>query len=290
MSIWLQFLSCVLIWGSTWIAIRYQLGMVPPEWSIVYRFTLAALITAIYLSLKRIRPAATGRQHVLLMLYGLFQFCLNFIFVYHAEKTVPSGMMAIIFGLMVITNPLLAYLFMRARLTTLTLVGGLISVAGVALMFLPQIRDFSLASAELRGLGLAFVGVLAASVGNIFSAQPGLKKLSVMTTNLWGMAYGASFTALYASVWVGAPVLDLRWEYLAGLAFLAVFGSVIAFTFYVTIIRTLGLNVAAYTSVLIPVVALVWSTLDGEFHWQLLTVAGVALALTGLLIALRKRA
>ncbi len=289
MNIWLQFLGCVLIWGSTWIAIRYQLGTVPPEWSIVYRFSLAALITAIVIVSQRIRPSASLKQHLLLLGYGLFQFCLNFIFVYHAEKTVPSGMMAIIFGLMVITNPVLARLFMAIPMTALTLLGGLVSVVGVALMFLPQIREFSLADAQVRGLGLAFVGVLAASVGNIFSAQPDLKKLPVLTTNLWGMAYGASLTALYASVHVGAPVFDGRWEYIAGLAFLAVFGSVVAFTFYVTIIRKLGLAVAAYTSVLIPIVALIWSTLDGEFHWQVLTLLGVGLALAGLLIAVRRR-
>jgi drug/metabolite transporter (DMT)-like permease len=290
LTLWLQFLACVLIWGSTWIAIRYQLGTVPPEWSIVYRFGLASLLTIAVILAQRIRPSATVKQHFMLMIYGLFQFSLNFIFVYHAEKTVPSGMMAVIFGLMVIMNPALARLLMNAPMTSATLAGGLVSVLGVILMFLPQITHFSLDDASVQGLALAFVGVVAACFGNMCAAQPLLKKLPVMTTNLWGMAYGTSFTALYAILFVGPPVFDTRLEYVGGLAFLAIFGSVIAFTFYVNIIRSAGMTVAAYTSVLIPIVALIWSTLDGEFHWQTLTVAGVILALAGLLIAVRRRA
>lgn len=290
MTIWLQFLACVLIWGSTWIAIRYQLGVVPPEWSIVYRFGLATLCLMVIVIIRRIKPSATLRQHGMLMLYGLFQFSLNFVFVYHAEKTVPSGMMAVIFGLMVIVNPILAWIFMKTRLTAAMMIGGFVSLLGVVLMFLPELQDVSLQDGRLRGLGLAFIGVVAACFGNLCAAQPSLKRLPVMTTNVWGMAYGTSFTALYASIIVGAPVLDTDIRYVGGLLFLALIGSVVTFTFYVNIIRTLGLSVAAYTSVLIPVVALVWSTLDGEFHWQALTIAGVVLALAGLLIAIRKRA
>jgi drug/metabolite transporter (DMT)-like permease len=289
-NIWLQFLSCVLIWGTTWIAIRYQLGTVAPEWSIAYRFGLAVIGMFVIVVVQRVKPSATLKQHLLLMFYGLFQFCLNFVFVYHAEKTVPSGMMAVVFGLMVILNPLFARTIMGTQIRSTTVIGGCISVLGVALMFLPQISNFSLADTGVRGLALAVLGVLAACAGNVCAAQPSLKKLSTLTTNLWGMAYGTSFTALYAIAMVGPPTFDYRLEYIGGLAFLALFGSVIAFTFYVNIIRTLGLSVAAYTSVLIPIVALVWSTLDGEFHWQGLTVAGVLLALFGLLVAVRKRA
>jgi drug/metabolite transporter (DMT)-like permease len=289
-TIWLQFIGCVLIWGTTWIAIRYQLGAVPPEWSIVYRFGLATLCMVMIIIARRIKLAATPRQHAMLMLYGLFQFSLNFLFVYHAEKTVPSGMMAVIFGLMVIINPVLARLFMNVRLSAGTVVGGFVSVAGVVLMFLPQVQAFSLHDSSVRALGLAFTGVVAACFGNLCSAQQSLKRLPVMTTNLWGMAYGTSFTAVYASIFAGAPVFDPDIHYVGALLFLALLGSVVTFTFYVNIIRSLGLAVAAYTSVLIPVVALGWSTLDGEFHWQALTVAGVALALIGLLIAVRKKA
>ncbi len=289
MTIWLQFLGCVLIWGSTWIAIRYQLGHVPPEWSIVYRFALAALIMAALVIGQKIKAAASWRQHGLLMLYGLFQFCLNFVFVYRAEMIIPSGMMAVIFGLMVIFNPLLARLVMGTTLSRATLIGGIVSVIGVSLMFLPQIRSFSLADSGVRGIGTALLGVLAACCGNLCAAQPGLKKLPNMTTNLWGMAYGASFTAMYASLFAGPPAFDFDIKYIGGLLFLSVFGSVTAFTFYVNIIRARGIAVAAYTSVLIPIVALLWSALDGEFHWQWLTIAGIALALTGLLIAVQRR-
>jgi drug/metabolite transporter (DMT)-like permease len=290
LNIWLQFLGCVLIWGSTWIAIRYQLGVVPPEWSIVYRFGLATLCMIVIVIVQRTKPSATLKQHGMLMLYGLFQFCLNFIFVYHAEKTVPSGMMAVIFGLMVIVNPILARIFMNTKMTVAMMIGGLLSVAGVVLMFLPDVREVSFHDSRVRGIALAFIGVVAACFGNLCAAQPSLKRLPIMTTNLWGMAYGSSFTAMYASVWVGAPVFDMNIHYIGGLAFLALIGSVVSFTFYVNIIRTLGLSVAAYTSVLIPIVALGWSTLDGEFHWQVVTVAGVVLALAGLLIAIRKKA
>jgi drug/metabolite transporter (DMT)-like permease len=290
MTIWLQFFACVLIWGSTWIAIKYQIGDVPTEWSVTYRFFLAALVLAVITIYRKLKPAVSWKQQILLMGYGFFQFCLNFQFVYEAEKTVPSGLMAILFALMVITNPIFGRFIFGTRITTATLIGGLLGVIGVAFMFESQVKSFSLEDAGLRGLIFGLLGVISASIGNIFIAAPELKKLPPMTTNLWAMAYGASTSAIFASINAGPPTFSFAPLYLGGLVFMVLFGSVVAFSFYVNIIRTRGLTFAAYTGVLIPIVALTWSWGINEFEWSYFTFLGIALALAGLLIALRPKA
>ncbi len=290
MNIWLQFFACVLIWGSTWIAIKYQIGDVPTEWSVTYRFFLAALVLAMITIYQKIRPSVSLKQHVLLIGYGFFQFCLNFQFVYEAEKTVPSGLMAILFALMVISNPILARMIFGTRISAATWIGGVLGVIGVMFMFESQIKSFSWQDAGLRGLLFGVAGVLSASIGNIFIAAPELKKLPSMTTNLWAMAYGASMSAIFASINAGPPRFSFEPLYLGGLLFMVIFGSVLAFNFYVNIVRARGLTFAAYAGVLIPIVALTWSWAINEFEWSYFTFIGIILALAGLLIALRRQA
>jgi drug/metabolite transporter (DMT)-like permease len=287
MTVWLQFLGCVLIWGSTWIAIKYQIGDVPTQWSVAYRFILAAIILAGVVIVRKLRPSVSLKQNILLIGYGLFQFCLNFQFVYAAEKTVPSGLMAILFALMVITNPVFSRFIFGSRISTATFIGGAVSVLGVALMFESQIISFSWADAGVHGLIIGLLGVLSASIGNIFAAAPELRKLPPMTTNLWAMAYGASASAIYASIAAGPPSFSIAPLYLAGLAFTTLFGSVLGFSFYLNIIRAKGLTVAAYVGVCVPIIALAWSWAINEFQWSYFTFLGIALALAGLLIALK---
>jgi drug/metabolite transporter (DMT)-like permease len=289
-SLWLPFILCTLIWGSTWLAIKLQLTQVAPSWSVTYRFAAAALVLAL-LSLASKPGRSLGvQQHISMALQGFFQFCLNFMLVYESEHYIPSGLLAICFALMVLTNPLLARLLHGTKIASATLIGGSVAIIGVVLMFLPEIKQISWGDAATRGLLLGIGGMLAASVGNQFPAYRALKGVDARTMMLWAMAYGAAASALWAAYSAGAPHFSFDVQYLGALAFLVLFGSCLAFTLYYGMIQRHGVTIAAYTGVFIPVVALAWSTLFENYHWGWLNILGGLVALAGTVMAQRRPA
>jgi drug/metabolite transporter (DMT)-like permease len=287
-SLWLPFIVVVLIWGSTWYAIKLQLTQVAPAWSVTYRFVGAALVLALIVAARVKAKPLSLLQHLLLAGQGFLQFCLNFLLVYEAEHYIPSGLLAICFALMVLSNPLLARLLQGQPLASATVTGGMIAIAGVVLMFLPEIKQLTWNDSATRGLLLTCGGVLAASMGNQFPAIPALKKVDARTMMLWSMAYGAAACALWASFRAGPPNFSFDPQYLAALGFLILFGSCLAFTLYYGMIQRHGVTVAAYTSIFIPVVALGWSTMFENYHWSLINILGGIVALGGTIIAQRR--
>jgi len=289
MPAWLAFSTIVLIWGSTWLAITTQIVDVPAAWSVTYRYVIAAFVLWCICIAKREPLKVNLRQHVLLMALGLFQFCINYLFVYEAEKYIASGLVAVAFAMMVVTNPILARIVFKQRFTPALLIGAVLGMAGIGLLFSSQITDFDWHNQGVKGLALCFAGLLAASIGNLFPASKKLRGMSIYTMNAWGMAYGAAATAIFAVYLAGPPVLNYEPTYLGGLVYLAVPGSVIAFHLYYQTIRAWGVSRAAYSSVLIPVVALALSTLFEGYKWGIPEIAGAALAIAGTVVAVASR-
>jgi drug/metabolite transporter (DMT)-like permease len=169
----LPFAIVTLIWGSTWIVIKDQLGPVPASWSITYRFTLAAAGMFAYCAVKRLPFRIDRRGHLLAASFGLPQFFLNFTFVYAAEQYVTSGLVAVVFALLLVPNTLFGILFLKHRLDVRFLVGSLVAVAGVALLFVQELRSSTLPpGAVLIGIGLTLLGVVSASVSNVMQPSP----------------------------------------------------------------------------------------------------------------------
>jgi drug/metabolite transporter (DMT)-like permease len=287
-SLWLPFFVVTLIWGSTWLAIKLQLTQVAPAWSVTYRFAAAAILLALMSLASKPGRALGVQQHFMMALQGFFQFFLNFMLVYQSEHYIPSGLLAICFALMVLTNPLLARLMHGTKVAPATFAGGSVAIIGVVLMFLPEIKQISWGDAATRGLLLCVGGVLAASVGNQFPAYRALKGVDARTMMLWSMAYGAAASALWAGYSAGAPQFSFDMQYLGALGFLIVFGSCLAFTLYYGMVQRHGVTIAAYTSIFIPVVALAWSTFFENYHWGWANMLGGIVALSGTLIALRR--
>ncbi|MGK2285069.1 DMT family transporter [Pedomonas sp. V897] len=289
MPAWLAFSTIVLIWGSTWIAITTQLAGVPAAWSVVYRYVIAAAVVWAICIARREPLKVSPRQHLMLVTMGLLQFCINYIFVYEAERYIASGLVAVAFAMLVIFNPIMARIAFKQRFTPALLLGAALGVAGIGLLFSSQIADFRWGDRGIVGLALSLASVLAASIGNLFPATKGLRSLSIYTMNAWAMAYGAAATAILAVAYAGPPVLRLDMAYLGGLLYLAIPGSVIAFHLYYQTIRAWGVSRAAYSSVLVPVVALGLSTLFEGYRWGVAEMAGAALAIGGTLIAVASR-
>jgi drug/metabolite transporter (DMT)-like permease len=282
-----SFALIVLIWGSTWIVIKDQLGSVPPTWSVTYRFVIAGAAMFAYALATGAPLRMNWKGHALAAAFGLPQFVLNFNFVYAAELYVTSGLVAVVFALLMVPNSALAWLFLKHRMTGRFVLGSLVACAGVALLFVQEMRASPASSSEVAvGIGLTLLGVLSASAANVLQAGAAMKARPVATNLAWGMFYGVIGNALLAWLWFGPPVVEARAGYWIGLVYLGLFASAAAFTLYFGIMRAVGPGKAAYSSLIIPVVAMAISTVAEDYKWSLLAVGGGALALLGMVIAL----
>jgi drug/metabolite transporter (DMT)-like permease len=280
----------VLIWGSTWIVIRDQLGHVPPSWSVTYRFLVAGLALTAVAAVQRVafpREAAFWRFAAVL---GTAQFVLNFNFVYRAEQHITSGLVAVIFALLLVPNALLARVFLGQRLGRQLLVGSVIAMAGIALLFIQEARSDPNGPREsLIGIAITLCAVLSASTANVMQATKTAARYPMAPMLAAAMLIGAGIDAAFAWVTTGPPVFDWRASYIAGVLYLGIAASAIAFTLYFRLIRTIGPAKAAYNGVIVPVVAMLLSTVFEGYRWTPLAAAGGVLTGIGLVVAFSAR-
>ena len=284
----LLYLITVFIWGSTWLAIKFQLGVISPELSIAYRFVLAAAILFVFSFFRRLPLHFSLKSHAFFALQGLFLFSLNYFMVYLAEGYLTSGLVAIIFSVIIMLNVLFGAVFLRNPVRLRVVLGALVGLFGLLFVFWPEISPFDPSSQNVLGMIFTFIGTLSASLGNVVSAHNQRQKLPVVQTNAFGMLYGAIFMFLLALIRGNQPQFDPSIGYMASLLYLAVFGSVIAFGSYLTLLGRIGLDRAAYVMILFPIIALLLSTLFEDLQWGVLQIMGVVLVLFGNGIVLTK--
>jgi len=283
------YMVAVLIWGSTWLVIKFQLGVVPPMVSVAWRFALAALMLLAYSAVRRRPLGFSARDHLWIALQGVLLFGVNYAGVYIAEQYLTSGLVAVVFSIVVFMNALGMRLFFCQPIRPATIAAATVGVAGVALIFWPEIRRFSNSGEQLYGLAWAVGATAVASLGNMVATRIHRRQLPVMQINAWSMLYGALFVAAVALATGQRFGFDVAWPYIGSLVYLALFGSALAFGAYLTLMRRIGADRASYTAVAIPVVALLLSSAFEHLRWHLETFLGVALCLAGNLLMLRRR-
>jgi drug/metabolite transporter (DMT)-like permease len=278
----------VLIWGSTWLAIKFQLGLVPPAVSVAWRFAAAALMLMGYARIRRLPLRFDGRTHGWLALQGLLLFGINYVLVYLSEQSLTSGLVALIFSLIAFFNILGMRVFFSKPVGLAALGGAALGVIGVALVFWPEVAHFSASPARRLGVAFALASTVIASLGNMAATRNHHSRLPVIQANAWAMLYGAGFVALYAAL-DGEPfAFERSIPYVVSLLYLALFGSVIAFVAYLTLLGRIGADRAGYTAVAIPVVALVLSTFFEGLRWDVTMLAGIAMCVAGNVLVLRR--
>ena len=287
MNLFLYVLT-VLIWGTTWIALKLQLGVVAIAVSIVYRFGLAALVLFAVLLLSRKLQVMNKRGHLICLAQGLCLFCVNFMCFLTASQWVPTGLIAVVFSTATLWNALNARVFFKQKIARNVIAGGALGLLGLALLFWPELSGHTATPQTLLGLGLALIGTMCFSAGNMLSSLQQKAGLKPLTTNAWGMLYGAGMLAVYCA-FNGIP-FDMEWNtrYIGSLLYLVIPGSVIGFTAYLTLVGRMGPERAAYCTVLFPLVALNVSAFVEGYQWTAPALAGLVLVMLGNVLVFRK--
>jgi drug/metabolite transporter (DMT)-like permease len=276
----------VLIWGTTWYVIKFQLGVVEPEISLVYRFGLAAACVFLFARMTGSPLALSWRDHRFVALQGATLFCLNYWMTYLSTQYLTSGLVAVLFTSIIFFNIVNGRLILGMAIEARVLAAAGAGVLGVALLFLPELQAAMREPEIAHGAALALGATYVASLGNIAASRNTQASLPVLTVNAYGMAYGAAGLAVIAAI-RGTPIdFDARWPYVLSLLYLSLAGTSLAFGLYLALIKRIGAARAAYTSVLFPVVALVVSTLFEGYRWSLPAAVGLAVLVAGNALAL----
>ena len=268
-----QFLVATLIWGTTWIAITFQLGSVAPEASVTYRFLLAGVVLSLWARIKGEPLALTARQHGWMALLGLF-YAVNYAFIYRAEMQISSGLVAVAGSAMLFFNIVLSRWLFNSPITRELTLGAGLGVLGMLLVFWPEVAAFSGRDGTL-GVVYALVGSFGAACANMVAMRNAKAGLPVLTTNAWWMLWCAGFMAVAVPLSGAEFAFELSTGYVLSLLYLAIFGSVIAFSCYLALVGKIGASRASYMAVLTPIVALIISTFFENMQWHLSSVLGV---------------
>jgi drug/metabolite transporter (DMT)-like permease len=283
------FILISLIWGSTFYAITFQLGEVAKEWSLFYRFLIATILLFLFAHFTKRRLKFELDDHKIFIGLGIFIFSLNYYLTYWGTEYLTSGLVAVVFSSITLMNILNAAWILKRPFEPLVLAASLVGMFGVLLLFLPEIERFNLKDESVFGLGIMLIAVYSASLGNTIAATKKAKALPVIPTNAWGMFYGTVFLAAFA-IFTGKPIgFEVTFSYIASLSYLAVIGTVVAFTSYLVLIDNIGPERAGFFSIVTPVVALTLSTLFENYHWTTEGIVGMVLALSGNYFVLKKK-
>lgn len=285
------YFTTVMIWGSTWFAVKFQIGEVPVITSLMYRFAIGAACLFVFLAivgkLKKLKFSL--RQHGYIALQGVLLFSVNYWFVYKCSEYLTSGLVAVVFASVSMMNAFNQAIFFKIPLRRQVIIGNMIGLLGMVAIFYPDIMAGSGGSEMLLGVGLGIVASYLASLGNMASLRNTREGLPVLEVNAVGMVYGSLFSAILVLVSGASVNFDMSPEYVGSLLYLAVFGSALAFTTYLTLLKNIGADKAAYATILFPIVALTISTFFENYQWTIAAVAGLALVVVGNVIAMANR-
>lgn len=286
MRSWQLFAVSVLIWGTTWHAIVHQLAQASPEFGVAMRFTLAGLLVLAWAAWRGETLRFTPRQHALLALQGVFMYSVSYICVYHAEKHIPSGLVAVGYSAQPLLLGVATRLLWGTPLTARFVAGGLMGVTGVALIFAPEFSQMSTDARSAWGAAFTVAAVVLSSVGNLVASRNGDNGLPFVPVLGYGMLYGSVVSWLFVAA--GGQPLDwpTGWLWWSTLLYLAAFGSVVAFGCYLLLQQRIGVGPASTVGVATTVIALLVSVVLEGYRPGLLALSGAVLAIAGNALAL----
>ncbi|GGB52895.1 membrane protein [Roseibium aquae] len=280
--------ATVFAWGFSWIAMKGQVGPIPPEISVFWRFVLAAAVMVVWSLIRGVRLTFPLKTHLRFAALGALIFSTNFTLFYYGAAYLASGMLAVVFSTASVFNLVLGFVFLGQRIKPLTLIAGLLGFGGIALIFWPKIMGTTLDLEVATGLALCIAGTLSFCLGNIVSASTQTSGVGVTPATTWGMIYGAVLLGLFSLMKGHSFAVEMTAEYIGTLVYLAIVASVVAFGAYLTLLGRIGSARAGYATVLFPLVALTVSTLFEGYTWSASALLGVVCVIAGNVLMLRR--
>jgi len=280
------YIVTVLIWGSTWIAIEYQIDEAPVEVTLFYRFAFAFIIMLVYCLWRKLPLSFKAKDHGFFFLLALLNFSTNYFILYEAQKYLNSAMTSIAFSTMLLMNILNTRIFFGTRIKPKVYAGAILGLAGIVMLFYPSIAAQNFDQSSLTGLGLVLAGTVVASFGNMVSVRNSKSGLPVLSANAWGMFYGTLIMLTMILVMDINFVLPATTSYWVSLSYVAIFGTVIAFASYFMLLNNIGPERASYVIVLFPVIAIIISVFVEDFQITGYVLAGILLVGMGNVLVL----
>ena len=282
------FISTLIVWGPTWYIIKFQLGIVDPMTSVFYRFFLSSIIILVFCVLKKINLRFSLKEHFFIAALGVSLFNINYVLFYLSTVHLISGFVALCFSSILFMNVVNNIIFKRKFPKIMTLVGGLIGTLGLLFIFYDEIINFELSKSTSIGILLGVLATYFASIGNLISEYTSKIKLNVVAVTGYGMLYGSITLLIYLLVTGIELNFDFSYRYVFSLLYLAIFGSVFGFILYLSVIKNIGANDAAYIAIIMPLIALIISTIFEGLEWDLNLYVGAILVLFGNILILKR--
>ena len=289
MNNFLLFIITLICWSPTWYVIKFQLGYVDPLVSVFYRFFIAAIIIFIYLIYKKKNLKFSLNHHIWFLLFGICLYSINYDFFYLSNTYLISAFPAIVFSTIIIMNILGDSFYFKKKPSLKTLIGSTIGMIGIAIIFNDEIFNFTLSNGRHVGLFLALLGTFFASTGNMVHQRNLNNNLASMPSIAYSMLYGSLVTLLITQIKGTELLFDYSFSYIASLAYLTIIGSIFAFIFYLKLLEKVGAGRAGYVGALMPVLALLISTVFENLEWQTDLIVGLPILIIGAVLVINQK-
>ena len=275
------FTATLFCWSPTWYLIKFQLGYVDPLVSVFYRFMIASLIIFLFLIIKKKNLIFSFNMHLWFLFFGTCLYSIYYLFFYKSNTYLVSAFPAVVFSTVVIMNIIGEWFYFKKKPSTKTLVGAIIGMIGIIIIFNDEIFYFNLSEGTHIGLLLALFGTFCASSGNMIHQRNLNNKFPLIETIAFAMFYGSLMTLLIIKLSNIELLFEFTFSYIVSLAYLSIFGSIFAFIFYLKLLEKIGPGRAGYVGVVMPVIALIISTIFESLNWQLDLIIGLPILLIG---------
>lgn len=282
----LYFLTCAVIWGITWIAIKFQIPYVNGGAAVFYRFIFSSLLIFTICAFSKLKLKYELSLHKRFLAQGFFLFSLNYQLTYWATSMATSALVALGFTAIIFFNMFGARIFFKTPFEKKVIWGAVISFAGMGFITWNEFLHKGLHPLSLWGFLLSLLGTLSASAGNLFSSLNKKQNIPIMANNAWSMLYGSLFTLIFCLFKGVSFSVQITPEFLISFAYLSIFGTVIAFWSYLKLIENIGPSKAAFTSIASPVIALAVSTVFEDLTWTMWLLIGAVFCIMGNVVAL----
>ena len=285
---YILYFGVILFWGSSWFAIKFQLGIVPETISIAYRFYIASFILIIFCFFSKITFNLRLNQIKWITLQGFFLFSLNYYFIYLGTNFVKTGLVAVIFSTVSIFVLINGIIFFKEKINNNVLLGAIIGIFGLILIFNKELQLYAFNNELIIGIILCLIGTYFASIGMLISQRNHKNNIPLVQNNTLSMFIGATFVLVIASSTGNKIIFDFDIKYISSLFYLSIIGSVLGFGFYLKLLNNIGAGKASYVNVVTPILALFISTLYENYTWNILNSFGLILVIFGNIIIFRK--